>query len=102
MPQASCCLPLHLAQPCPLPLNLHASLPCLLQAQFESFVYPSRDDSHVLRVINVALTSATPCVKVFPAVVALAKVRSNERVPFSRPLLERLLCRPCPPAEYKP
>lgn len=41
------------------------------RADFDAFI--TEQDASVLTVVNVALTSATPCVHVFPAVLALAK-----------------------------
>lgn len=41
------------------------------RAQFDSFVRSQKKE--VLTVVNVSLTSASPCVHVFPAVLALAK-----------------------------
>jgi hypothetical protein len=43
------------------------------KAAFNTFVYGAEPNNRVLKVVNVALTSASPCIHVYPAVLALAR-----------------------------
>ena len=43
------------------------------QEDLDQFVYTPDQDDRVLTVVDVSLTSASPCIHIFPAVLALAK-----------------------------
>lgn len=43
------------------------------QEDLDAFISGSNKDDKILTVIDVSLTTATPCIHIFPAVLALAK-----------------------------
>jgi hypothetical protein len=60
---------------------------CLILIGRHPTPHPHPPNPDAAQVVNVALTSAAPCVKVFPAVLALAK-NFVSALPCARPVLQ--------------